>query len=85
MHSIFVTLEDFLSHGGILVDGKGLFTSVNPCTFYDTGAIYKKIGWYDAFTNPAPEGMVTVSTSNRTYAMNTCLVYVAVEVTPIYK
>jgi hypothetical protein len=85
MHQIFVTLEDFLANGGTLNDGKGLFTLVKPCTYYDTGSIYKNIGWYDAFTKPAPEGMVTVATSDRTYHMETCMVYVAIEATPIYK
>jgi len=85
MHTIFVTLEEFLANGGTLIDGKGFFLPVITAKGSDVGNIYKKIGWFDAFTEASPEGMVTVSTSDRTYAMNTFLVYVAIEVTPIYR
>ena len=85
MHTIFVTLEEFLANGGTLIDGKGLFTSVITAKGDDRGAIFKQIGWYDAFTEPAAEGMVVVSKTNRTFHMNTFLVYVAIEAKPIYK
>lgn len=85
MHSIFVTVEEFLANGGTLVDGKGLFTQLSVSNGDDRSVMFKQIGWHDASAEPASEGMVTVYKSDRTFITNNFLVYVSIWVTPIYK
>ncbi len=46
MYHIFVTVEDFTSNGGVIEDGRKLFTPTSTSTS-DFGATYKQIGWYD--------------------------------------
>ncbi len=79
MKTIFVTVTEFLNNGGIIETGRTLHKNIINNDF-------QEIGTFDFAEQIPVSYMVTVSNWNgTTFQMLADIVYVEIEVTPIYK
>ena len=77
-HSIFVTVDEFKANGGTMSSDRRLYKQTEYLT-------YEPIGWYNFDVQTFVPYTIVVSQSNRTIQLDTEMVYVKVECTPIYK
>lgn len=86
MHTIFVTVNEFLSNGGKLEFERALFYSIDSPAVY--GKTYKRIGWFDPADDHDTDinaGTLRVNTHDRSYMTDIYTAYVEIHSTPIYK
>lgn len=79
IYTVFVSIADYLANGGVLVDGHELYVA-------NIQHGYQLIGWYDInAAHDLPNGMITITQSNRSFPFANNIVYVRVKAIPVYE
>lgn len=76
IHTMFVTVEEFLANECVLRDGRPLYSKNTS----------RAIGWFRKdLQEDVPEGLITVCRTDKSYQTGTDIALVQIEVKPIYK